>query len=247
MTAMVAAFSRPGLDTGLSRLRENMTTLSELAEVAIRSAVDGLERSDSDQAGNVFTLDREIYAIKEKIIRSCIPLLALYAPVACDLRTITASMEIAVDLDRIGRYSKDIAEVIPRLNGISPPPTSTSADLNRLGGLTIEMVTTALTSFLHQDPELVRDIVEHDDAIDDLYDQLFQEIVADIANNAIAPRVGANYILVDRYFERLADHAVNIGQHVIYMVTGDRPPTSRPARPAYAIPTASVAPSPQPS
>ena len=109
------------------------------------------------------------------------------------------------------------------------------------------MVTTALTSFLHQDPELVHDIVEHDGAIDDLYDQLFQEIVADIANNAIAPRVGANYILINRSFERLADHAVNIGQHVIYMVTGDRPPTSRPARPAYAIPTASVAPSPQPS
>ncbi len=239
--------ARPGLAAGLVRLRENMTTLSELAEIAIRTSVDGLERGDTSQAGDVFTLDREIYAVKEKVVRSCIELIALYGPVAGDLRAITASLEIATDLDRIGRYSKDIAEVIQELRESAPPISHKMTDLSRLGDLTIDIITTAVAALIQRDPESVRNIVEHDDAVDYLYDQLFQEIVVDIATSSITPRVGAHYILLDRYFERLDDHAVNIGQHVIYMTTGARPTRSRTPKAPVTVLESSIPPSPTPS
>src|SRR5437879_11052536 len=88
-----------------------MVTLAELAELSIRKAVDGLTRLDPEVAQEVFTLDQEVYGLQLEIERTCIDLLALNAPVARDLRTITTSLKITTDLDRIGRYGTDLREI----------------------------------------------------------------------------------------------------------------------------------------
>src|SRR5947209_19042063 len=107
---MPQAAERKALEKGLHKLNENMVTLAELAELSIRKAVDGLTRLDPEVAQEVFTLDQEVYGLQLEIERTCIDLLALHAPVARDLRTITTALNITTDLDRLGRYGKDLSE-----------------------------------------------------------------------------------------------------------------------------------------
>ncbi len=220
---MPTAVERKALSEALEHLNENMRTMSELAVLAIRKAVEALEKGRSHDADEVFTLDQEIYGLKQKIEHSCIELIALYAPVASDLRTITASLEITTDLDRIGRYSKDIAEAAEKLRGMSRESLGKVGNLTRMADLTIQMIETSVNAFAQRQAEPVRDIVRTDDAIDALHDEVFQELVEKMTDQSVSPRVGAQYILINRYFERLADHAVNIGLDVIYMITAERP------------------------
>lgn len=220
---MPTAVERKALSEALERLNENMRTMSQLSVLAIRKAVEALESGHRREADEVFTLDEEIYGLKQKVEQSCIELIALYAPVASDLRTITSSLEITTDLDRIGRYSKDIAEAAEKLRGMSREGLGKIGNLTRMADLTIQMIETSVHAFIQRQLDPVRDIVHTDDAIDALHDEVFQELVEKMTDQSVAPRVGAQYILINRYFERLADHAVNIGLDVIYMITAQRP------------------------
>lgn len=213
---------RKALSEGLAELRDRMTTLAELAQLAIRKAIETFEVK-SDEAGTVFTLDQEIFALREETVKACVDLIALHAPVARDLRAITTSLEITTDLDRTGRYSRDIAEAGTRLRGRPGGPVPTPAKLHRMGELTIGMVDTAIKSYLAADAEPVRNIIQADDAVDNLHDAVYTDVVDGMAGRELPPDIGAQYILVNRYLERISDHAVNIGNHVTYMVTGRRP------------------------
>jgi phosphate transport system protein len=219
---------RKAFSAGLDELNENMVTLAELAELSIRKAAATLEAGGVPPEGNqkdVFTLDQEIYGLKQQVVRSCIDLIALHAPVAKDLRLITTCLEISTDLDRIGRYSKDIVEITGMLGADVHAPAKAIGDLTTMGDLAIEMVDRAVDAFVQRNSDLVAAIVRRDDPIDALHDKVFHEIIDRIEDRSITPRIGAEFILINRYFERLADHAVNIGLHVTYMVSGDRPRT----------------------
>jgi phosphate transport system protein len=217
---------RKAFSAGLAELNENMTTLAELSELAIRKAAATLERpvaTTGTDGKDVFTLDQEIYALKQQVVRTAVDLIALHAPVAKDLRMITTCLEISTDLDRIGRYSKDIVEITGMLGNDVHAPANAIGDLKKMGDLAIEMVDRAIDAFVQRRSDLVQDIVRRDDPIDALHDKVFHEIIERIEDRSISPRLGAEFILINRYFERLADHAVNIGLHVTYMVSGERP------------------------
>jgi len=223
------AAERKALAKGLLKLNDHMLTLAEFSELAIRKAVDALSRLDPAAAQEVFTLDQEIYALQLETEKTCGDLIALHAPVASDLRTITTSLKITTDLDRIGRYAKDIAEITLQF-----PPGSANW-FGRLPGLpkmvdrTIEMVDVVTEAFVRRTAGSVRDIAEADDAVDTLYDETFDAVVRSMEDGSLAVNVGIRYILVARYLERIADHAVNIGERVVYMVTGERQPRVRAA------------------
>jgi phosphate transport system protein len=215
---------RRAFSEGLQELNENMVTLAELSELAIRKAVATLQSPSSNGDGkDVFTLDQEIYALKQQVVRSCVELIALHAPVAKDLRLITTCLEISTDLDRIGRYSRDIVEITVMLGEDARSPVVAVGNLVKMGELAIDMVDRAVDAFVQRDAEMVRDIVRRDDPIDALHDEVFREVIDRMTDRSITPRTGAEFILINRYFERLADHAVNIGLHVTYMVTGVHP------------------------
>jgi phosphate transport system protein len=220
---MPATVERKALSEALGRLNENMRTMSELAVLAIRKAVASLHEGRLHETDEVFTLDQEIYGLKQRIEQSCIELIALYAPVATDLRTVTASLEITTDLDRIGRYSKDIAEAAEKLHGMHPESLGKIGHLSRMAELTIQIIETSVNAFVQRQLEPVQDIARSDDVIDALHDEVFQELVERMTDRSVSPSVGAQYILINRYFERLADHAVNIGLDVIYLITAQRP------------------------
>ena len=220
---------RKALERGLAELNENMVTMAELSELAIRKAVDGLSRGDRAILEEVFTLDQEIYGLQEEIEGTCVDLIALHAPVARDLRTVTTSLKITTDLDRIGRYAKDIAEVAHQFPPGPPPGLANLAKIPRMAEHTIRMVDTAIDAFVKRDAESVRNIMQVDDEVDRLHDEVFLEIVGHMQAGRLEIAAGARYILVSRHLERIADHAVNIGLRVVYMVTGETLPRVRAA------------------
>ena len=226
---MPESAERKALEIGLRGLNENMATLAELSELAIRKAIDGLRRLDPGVADDVFTLDQEIYALQLEIESTCVDLLALHAPVARDLRTITTSLKITTDLDRIGRYAKDIAELTLQFHAKEADHARNLGSILQMAEMTIRMVDRAARGFVARDAESVRHIEDDDDSVDLLHEDVFQEIVGQMKTGALDTEVGARYILVSRYLERIADHAVNIGERVVYMVTGERAPRIRAA------------------
>lgn len=225
---MAKAAERKALAEGLDVLNERMVTLAELSELAIRKAVDSLARVDHGAANEVFVLDQEIYALQVEVEKTCVELIALHAPVARDLRAVTTSLKITTDLDRIGRYAKDIAETTLRFPE-GQRHFKKLVSIPHMSELTIRMVDTAIEGFVKRDAESVRHLQETDDSVDALQDEVFREIVTYMMDGSMTVEVGARYILVARYLERIADHAVNIGERVVYMVTGERLPRIRAA------------------
>jgi phosphate transport system protein len=223
------AAERKALEKGLQKLNENMVTLAELSELAIRKAVDGLTRLDPEIAQEVFTLDQEVYGLQLEIEKTCIDLLALHAPVARDLRMITTSLKITTDLDRIGRYAKDMGEITLEFGAAGLRADPGLDRIREMADRAIQMVDTAIDAFVHRNAESVRNIIEVDDAVDLLNDENFKDIVQRMKAGTLSIDTGARYLLVNRYFERIADHAVNIGLRVVYMVTGDWLPRTRAA------------------
>ena len=220
---------RKALAVRLKALNENMITLADLSELAIRKGVDGLTRLDPVVAEEVFLLDGEIYALQIEIEKNCVDLIALHAPVARDLRAITTSLKITTDFDRIGRYAKDISEITLQFRGREPNHLGNLGSIPEMTDHAIRLVDKAIHAFVARDAESVRHIQEDDDAVDTLHDRAFQELVDKMKAGTLDVEIGARYILVTRYLERIADHAVNIGQRVVYMVTGERPPRTRAA------------------
>ena len=223
------AEQRKALAEGLQKLNENMVTLAELSELAIRKAVDGLTRLDEDVAREVFTIDQEIYGLQMEIERTCIDLIALHAPVARDLRAITTSLKITTDLDRIGRYAKDMGEITLQFRGTGAGLPAGLTKIREMADHTIQMVDKTIDAFVKREADSVRNIVEEDDVVDRLHDEVFAGIVRGMKDGTLDVETGARYILVNRYLERLADHAVNIGLRVVYMVTGEWLPRVRAA------------------
>lgn len=217
-----AAEARKALAEGLDKLFDYMVTLAELSELAIRKAAVALEGPDRTISEEVFMIDNEVYALQLEVERTCADLLALHAPVARDLRLITTSLKITTDLDRIGRYAKDIAEIALQLRGTGSGMFEKLPGLPRMVDLTIHMVDIATEAFVRRDAESVKDMQVVDDAVDRLHDETFQALITYMENGTLEIDVGARYLLVSRYLERIADHAVNIGERVVYMVTGER-------------------------
>jgi phosphate transport system protein len=178
----------------------------------------------SEEAKEVFALDREIFSLQQVVEKACVDLIALHAPVARDLRTITTCLKITTDIDRIGRYAKDIAEITIELEGESPAPLKKLSKLTRSADLTIHMVDRAIRAFVERDDRSARDLVQFDDAVDSLYEEILAELVQALDHRTIKADVGVRYLLVNRHLERIADHAVNIADRVVYMVSGDAPP-----------------------
>jgi phosphate transport system protein len=214
---------RKALEQGLEGLQEDMKTLADVTERAIQKAVESLLQGDLNEAQEVLALDREAYALRRVIETTCVNLIALHAPVARDLRAITTSLEITTDLGRSTRLARHISEVTQELAQeriVVPPQLAT---LTQMAELSTHMVQRAVQAFVYSNVESVRQMAELDDAVDQLHDTLFQEIIERMTDRTLPIPVGARYILVNRFLERISDHAVSIGERVVYMVTGAMP------------------------
>ena len=204
----------------LEKLNGEVNGMAQAAKEAIEMAVRSIAVHEIQLVGNVERLDREIYEYDQLIERHCLDLIALHTPVAGDLRTISTCLKIITDLNRIGRYARDIAEISSDLkekNGFGR-----MVNISHMGELVIRMVDDSINSFINRDTEAARSLYERDDVIDALYNSIFREILTYMMEDPATITDGTNYILAARYLERIADHSCNIGERVVYMVTAER-------------------------
>lgn len=205
-------------DQDLEQIRQTLLRMGGIVERQIREAMQALVERDSERAQGVIRTDEEVDDLQKEIDRQCNRMLALQQPMAVDLRFLVAIMRIATDLERMGDCAVNVSQAVEILN--TEPPLKPYIDLPRLAELTQHMVSDALDSFVRRDARAALDVCKRDDEVDGLYKQLFRELVTYMAEDAKNITRALHLLLVARNYERIADHATNVGEDVIYYVEG---------------------------
>jgi len=200
----------------LAKLKEQLLKMGGLAERAISNAIDALVRRDTPLAEKTIGEDEKINKMELVIDEWCLNLLALHQPLADDLRFITLSMRINVELERIGDLAVNIAERVVSLN--QEPQLKPYIDIPRMAEITKNMVKDVLDAFVNGDADLARAVCARDDQVDALNDQVFRELITYMLADPKTITRAVHLIIVSRYLERIADHATNVAEGVIFMV-----------------------------
>jgi phosphate transport system protein len=200
-------------------LNREVREMADRANEAIEKAVRLIATGDENLKKDVDRLDKEIYHYDNLVEKHCLDLIALYAPVAGDLRTVSTCLKIIEDLNRTGRYAHDIAEVSEIFE--AQGHFTRMVNIQHMAELVVDMVHDSIESFTKRDSIMARELFERDDEVDSLYETIFREILTYMMEDSKKITAGINYVLVARYLERIADHSCNIGERVVYMVTGE--------------------------
>ena len=200
----------------LTKLKEQLLKMGGLAERAISNAIDALVKRDTPLAEKTIGEDEKINKMELVIDEWCLKLLALHQPLAADLRFITSAMRINVELERIGDLAVNIAERVVSLN--QEPQLKPYIDIPRMAEITKNMVKDVLDAFVNGDADLARGVCQRDDQVDALNDQVFRELITYMLADPKTITRAVHLIIVSRYLERIADHATNIAEGVIFMV-----------------------------
>ena len=200
----------------LAALKQTLLAMGGLVEDQIRRVMRALLERDDEQARDVIDRDRQVNAYENEIDEKCVELLALHQPAAGDLRFITTAMKIVTDLERIGDQAVNIAQRALELN--QEPQLKPYIDLPRMAEKAQAMVKESLDAFVARDTALARRVRAGDGDVDDLNHQIFRELLTfTMADPTTIPRA-IRLILIARFLERVADHATNIAEMVIYLV-----------------------------
>ena len=213
----MSKMERP-FDEELKLLKEKLLDMASRAEEQIGLAVRGLKDRKQEIACEVLEKEEAINRLDIEIDDMAMRLLALRQPMATDLRFITSAMKIGSDLERIGDLAVNIAERTLEL--LKFPQLKPLIDIPRMAELAQEMVRDALNAFVNGDANLAKNVCQRDDQVDQLNSQIFRELLTFMMADATTIPRAVDLILVGRHLERIADHATNIGEDVIYMVRG---------------------------
>lgn len=205
-------------DQELTEIRDNMLRMGGLVEEMIDFANSSLMKRDDSLADRVIEMDPEIDSLEKRIDEQCLDILARHQPMASDLRFLVAVMKITNDLERMGDSAVNIVQAVRVIN--QEPPLKPYIDLPRMADRTREMVHDSLDAFVERDSNLAREVIARDDRIDDLYRQLFRELLTFMIENPKNVARSLHLLLIARNLERIADHATNVSEDVIYYVEG---------------------------
>ncbi|MGN7456191.1 phosphate signaling complex protein PhoU [Paenibacillus pasadenensis] len=212
---------RKELDEGLEQLDKMLQEMGEHVESALAGSMQALMSVDTEAASAIIRRDPELNRLEERITELGSKLIATQQPVAKDLRRVLVAFRISGDLERMGDLSVDIAKVVLRLEGqqlIKP-----LIDLPRMAEIVQTMIFESIQSFVQENVDLAYKMAKDDDAVDALYSQIIRELYTLMVQDPRTINQSMLLSFVGRYIERLADHATNIGESVVYLVTGRRP------------------------
>jgi len=202
----------------LEALKQTLLAMGGLVEDQIRRVMRALIERDDALAQEVIDRDRRVNALDVEVDEKCVELLALHQPTAGDLRFITTAMKIVTDLERIGDQAVNIAQRAIELN--REPQLKPYIDLPRMADKAGQMVKESLDAFVSRDTGLARRVCGEDEVVDALKEQVFRELLTFMMEDARTIPRAIRLILISRFLERVADHATNIAEMVIYMVEG---------------------------
>jgi phosphate transport system protein len=217
-------------DEELKELKEKLLFEGELVQKALRNAIAALLERDSDLARQVIEDDDLINAKDVEIDEFCLKLLALRQPAARDLRLVNTAIKINYDLERMGDMAVNVCERVLELN--EEPQLKPYIDLPKVAEIVQTMVKESLEAFVREDPQLAWKVTKEDERVDELNEQMFRELLTYMSEDLRTISRATRVLFITKYLERLADHAVNIAQLVIFLVEGKiirhgRHPTKR--------------------
>ena len=204
----------------MQEIKDDVLLLGSMVEKAVMDSVETLRDNDLDRSHQILSSDLKINIKRYEIETSIIVLMATQQPIARDLRTLAASLDVCTELERMGDYAKGIAQINLRSEGLSMP--FMLREIYSMAEKAVDMLHRAMTTFADEDMQTAKSIIWDDDIIDECYTKLYYDAVNNVVGD---PRniERANYIIwVAHNLERLGDRATNICERVIYMVTGER-------------------------
>lgn len=207
------------LQREIDRLKQQILTLSAIVEKNVREAVKAVSERDTALAQYVANSDEKIDRMEVDVEEECLKILALHQPVAIDLRFLVAVLKMNNDLERIGDLAVNIAQramVLARQGANSAP-----FDINTMAEKTQWMLRKSLDALVNMDCASAREVLEEDDAVDAIHSAAFEKSKEIITKNPALVDVVINWLSISRHIERIADHATNISEDVIYMVEGE--------------------------
>jgi phosphate transport system protein len=202
----------------LRALTGRLTAMGELVESRVRDALAALLQRQSDLAVKVATGDAAVNELELEVDDLCIKFLALQNPVASDLRLVRSIIKVNTDLERVGDQAVNIAQGVIRI--LSHPLLRPTLDVARLGEAAVSMLHDSLRSFVEQDVALAQSVLGRDDEADELRDGIFRVLLTHMMADPGVIERALGLILVSRCLERIADHATNIAEEVIFVVEG---------------------------
>jgi phosphate transport system protein len=205
-------------DEELSSLKERVLELGGMVETAIRDSVRSLIERNNDLAKEVIKRDHLINALEVRIDEECVRLIALRQPMARDLRFITTAMKITTDLERMGDLAVNIAERAIELNG--EPQLKPFVNIPKMAEISEGMVRDSLDAFVKGCSKLPYEVIKRDDVVDDLTVKNFEELLSFMIRDPKIISLAVKRTYIAKYLERIADHATNIAEMVIYMCKG---------------------------
>ncbi|KNF09935.1 phosphate-specific transport system accessory protein PhoU [Gottschalkia purinilytica] len=211
---------RKSYDQKLKDLHFSLLEMGASVEKVIHLSIESLVKQDLEKAEEAIKLDNEVDRMELEIEEQCLELFALQNPLAGDLRKISSIMKIITDLERVGDYGVNIANItkkIGRQKLIKP-----LVDIPKMAEITKTMVIKSLDSFVKEDKELAIEVAEMDDLVDELYDSICVELLKMVGENKEIIEQVVNLLFIGRYLERIADHTTNICERIIYILTGER-------------------------
>src|SRR5574342_1158351 len=206
------------VDQELAELKTQILRMGGLVEGQIEGAIRSLVERDVDLASQVIERDTLVNSLDVEIDEKCIRLLALQAPAAGDLRFVTTAMKISTELERMSDLAENICERVIELN--EEPQLKPYIDIPRMANWTMQMVRESLDAFVRSDAVLARKVCADDDFVDNLTHQLFRELLSFMIENPGTITRAIRLTFIGKSLERIADHATNISELVIYMAEG---------------------------
>jgi phosphate transport system protein len=212
--------TRYNYQNALDELEKEILKMGSLVEEQINLAVTSLAKQDLELAQKVVDQDDIIDSLELEIEEKILKLIATQQPMAKDLRRIAAGFKIITDLERIGDNAVDIAKTTLRIG--NEPLIKPLIDIPRMAEITQNMLREALDAYINEDVKLAETLAAKDDIVDSLHAQIIRELLTYMFENPRNINQGTHLMFVSRYLERIADHATNLGENVIYMVTAER-------------------------
>ena len=208
---------RSKFDMQLANLNKELIEMGALCEQVIALAAKSLAEGDIKTAKKIFPLDDEIDQKERDIESMCLKMLLQQQPVARDLRQISAALKMITDMERIGDQAEDIAEIIPYLSDRS---AANEQLMREMANAAIKMVTDSVDAYVKHDTIMAEDVIAADDVVDAYFDRVKHQLIERIAADPTDGEYALDLLMIAKYFERIADHAVNIAEWVIFSVTG---------------------------
>ena len=202
----------------LRKIQDDVLVMGSMVEKAIERSIEALKKRDQELAGKIIEDDQAINRKRFSIEEKCVELIATQQPMASDLRIIIGVLNIISELERIGDHAEGIAKIVLMIG--DEPHLKPLIDLPRMAEKTEEMLCRSLKAFISHDADAARQIAIEDDEVDNLYDQVFRELLTFMAEDPKTITRATRLIWVAHNLERSADRVTNICERVVYTVTG---------------------------